>query len=114
MSNHPLSSRDRSTAPPRAPAYGPPVFCYSIQAEAEPGVLPRVLALFAKRNLVPRRLVGDLGGSQGRDLWIDLQVAGLSPDRFAHIARCLRQIPGVTVVLTWRKGRSAETDARLG
>ena len=114
MSNHRLSFRDRSVAPPRAPAQGPPVFCYSIQADAEPGILPRVLALFAKRNLVPRRLVSDLGGSEGRDLWIDLQVAGLSPDRINHIARCLRQIPGVTVVLTSRKGRSAEIDARLG
>lgn len=117
MSNHLLStpepSRDRSLGAPRAPAQGPPVFCFSIQAEAEPGIMPRVLELFAKRNLVPRRWVSDLGGSRGRDLWIDLQVAGLSPDRCAYVARCLRQIPGVAVVLTSEKGRSAETDASV-
>ncbi len=110
----PDPSHDRRFGAPRAPAHGPPVFCFSIQAEAEPGIMPRVLELFAKRNLVPRRWVSDLGGSRGRDLWIDLQVAGLSPDRFAHIARCLRQIPGVTVVLTSEKGSVATTDARMG
>ena len=31
--------------------------CFSIQAAAEPGVMPRVLELFAKRNLVPERWV---------------------------------------------------------
>ncbi len=110
----PDPSRVRRFGAPRAPANEPPVFCFSIQAEAEPGIMPRVLALFAKRNLVPRRWVSDVGGSRGRDLWIDLQVAGLSPDRFAHIARCLRQIPGVTVVLTSEKGSVAATDARMG
>jgi hypothetical protein len=30
------------------------VACFSIHAEAEPGVRPRVLELFAKRGIVPR------------------------------------------------------------
>ena len=28
--------------------------CFSVQARAEPGVMPRVLELFAKRGLVPQ------------------------------------------------------------
>ena len=33
----------------------PATACFSVQARAEPGVMPRVLELFAKRGLVPQR-----------------------------------------------------------
>ncbi len=94
--------------PPRsgaAPDAAPqPVFCFSVHAEAEPGVMPRVLALFAKRSLVPRRWVSDVSGPGGRDLAIDVQVAGLSPATRDYVASCLRQIWGVHAVLTSEKG----------
>ena len=83
---------------------GSRVACFSIQAEAEPGVLPRVLELFAKRGLVPRRWVSDVTGPGGRELSIDVQVAGLTSETQAYIAGCLRQIWGVAVVLTSEKG----------
>ncbi len=84
------------------------VACFSIQAEAEPGVMPRVMELFAKRGLVPRRWVSGVagpGGGQGtslggRELTIDVQVAGLAPETQGYIARCLRQVWGVGTVLT--------------
>ncbi len=76
------------------------VACFSIQAEAEPGVLPRVLELFARRGLVPRRWVSDVTGPGARELAIDVQVAGLAPEAQAYLARCLRQIWGVGAVLT--------------
>ncbi len=84
------------------------VACFSIQAEAEPGVMPRVLELFAKRGLVPRRWVSDVtgpeSGSRGRELAIDVQVAGLAPETQAYIACCLRQVWGVSTVLTSERG----------
>jgi acetolactate synthase small subunit len=80
------------------------VACFSIQAEAEAGVMPRVLGIFAKRGLVPRRWISDVTGPGGRELSIDVQVAGLTPETQAYIARCLRQICGVGVVLTSEKG----------
>ncbi len=80
------------------------VACFSIQAEAEPGVMPRVLELFAKRGLVPRRWVSDVTGQGtslgGGELTIDVQVGGLAPEAQAYIARCLRQVWGVGTVLT--------------
>ena len=76
------------------------VACFSIQAEAEPGVMPRVLELFARRGLVPRRWVSDVTGPGGRELTIDVEVAGLAPGTQACIARCLREIWGVGTVLT--------------
>ena len=102
--SNPLPSRTPA-APAPAPTGAPqPVFCFSVLAEAEPGVMPRVLELFAKRGLVPWRWVSDVSGPGGRDLSIDVQVAGLTPETHAYLARCLRQIWGVHRVLTSEKG----------
>ncbi len=83
-----------------------PTACFSVHAEAEPGVMPRVLALFAKRGLVPSSWHS---GVSARDLTIDIQMCGLDRDAAAYIAACLRQIPSVAVVLTSEK-RSLDTD----
>ena len=99
------SSSDTSRAPfPSArPARAERVFCFSILAETDPGVMPRVLELFAKRSLVPQRWVSDVGGPQGRELAIDLQVEGLSPAVADYLARCLRELHYVARVLTSEK-----------
>ena len=88
---------------PRPAAAERRVFCFSILAESEPGVMPRVLELFAKRNLVPQRWVSDVGGQQGRELAIDLQVVGLTPEVADYLARCLRGLHYVDRVLTSEK-----------
>ncbi len=99
-----------NSEPPRtmpAPLGAPSrVACFSIQAEAEPEVMPRVLELFAKRGLVPRRWVSGVTGPGGRELSIDVQVAGLAPETQAYIARCLRQVWGVGTVLTSERGET--------
>ena len=94
------------SAPARRPvaAPAPRVFCFSVQAEAEPGIMPRVLELFAKRNLVPSRWVSDVCGARRGELSIDIQVEGLTPELSDYIANCLRQIYGVSAVLTSEKG----------
>ncbi len=93
------------------------VACFSIQAEAEPEVMPRVLELFAKRGLVPRRWVSGVTGQGtglgGRELTIDVQVAGLAPETQAYIARCLRQVWGVGTVLTSERGRGERVGTPL-
>ncbi len=87
------------------------VACFSIQAAAEAGVMPRVLELFAKRGLVPRRWVSDVTGPGGRELAIDVQVAGLAPETQAYIAQSLRQVWGVGAVLTSERGRAEQPGA---
>ena len=77
-----------------------PTLCFSVQAAAEPGVMPRVLELFAKRNLVPTRWHSAVVGPSGGELQIDIQVAGLAPEVSEYIARCLRQLVEVECVLT--------------
>jgi acetolactate synthase regulatory subunit len=71
--------------------------CFSVHADAEPGVMPRVLELFAKRGLVPRLWHSAAAGTA---LTIDVQIGGLGRDTVDYIAHCLRQIVGVEAVLT--------------
>jgi len=71
---------------------------FSLQARAEPGVMPRVLELFAKRGLVPE-LWHSAVVRPGNRLTIDVEVAGLG-ETADYVANCLRQITGVEVVLT--------------
>lgn len=88
---------------PTAAAFRPdaaPTACFSVHAAAEPGVMPRVLELFAKRNLVPSSWHSSVAGGE---LTIDLQMRGLEPAAAAYIAACLRQIISVEVVLVSEK-----------
>ena len=84
-------------------AMEPCVFCFSVVAAAEPGAMPRVLEFFAKRNLVPLRWISQLTGPGERELSMDIQVAGLTPDVGHYIARCINQLHDVRLVLTSEK-----------
>jgi hypothetical protein len=77
-------------------AYPLTVF-FLLQARAEPGIMPRVIELFAKRGLVPQLWHSTALGSA---LTIDVQIGGLGRDLEDYIARSMRQIVGVESVLT--------------
>lgn len=89
-----------AAAEPLRRAVHPRTYCFSLLAKADPGVMPRVPELFAKRNIVPDRWVSDRSGRDGDRLSIDLQVRGLDSELGEYIARCLRQVWGVETVLT--------------
>jgi acetolactate synthase small subunit len=76
--------------------------CFYIHARAEPGVMPRVVELFAKRGLVPDNWHSTVAGPM---LTIDMRIAGLGREVADFLARSMRQIIGVEAVLT--------SDARL-
>lgn len=78
--------------------------CFSVHAHAEPGVMPRVLELFAKRGLVPCACHSRIVGSDQAELAIEIQMRGLGRELMDYIACCLRQIAYVEVVLTSQKG----------
>ena len=73
---------------------------FTVTADASPGLLPRLLMAFAKRDLVPSRCHAVLTQPEREELLIDLQVAGLAPEEAEHIARSLRQLVFVASVLT--------------
>ena len=77
--------------------------CFSVHAHAEPGVMPRVLELFAKRGLVPCAWHSAVCGTDRAELTIDIQMRGLGRDLMDYIAACMRQIAYVEVVLTSEK-----------
>jgi acetolactate synthase small subunit len=74
-----------------------PVACFAVHARAEPGVMPRVLELFAKRGLVPTAWTSRVAGEE---LAIDIQMRGMEQALADYVAACLRQIVHVEVVLT--------------
>jgi acetolactate synthase small subunit len=102
------SSPSHRTAAPRPKARpvadkatgATPTYCFSIQAASDSGLLPRVLGLFAKRDLVPSRCHAVVTQPEREELLIDLQVTGLTQEEAEHIARSLRQLVFVASVLT--------------
>jgi acetolactate synthase small subunit len=91
-----MSSLLLDTAPAADRELAPLAFCFFVHAAAEPGVMPRILELFAKRGLVPHKWQSAASDSV---LTIEVQIAGLQHDTADYIARCMRQIAGVDAVL---------------
>jgi len=80
------------------------VQCFSVRAELDPGLLPRLLEPFAKRGLWPSKFYSqaisdDLPGQPAEAL-IDIQIAGLDCASCDHIALQFRAMVGVQSVLT--------------
>jgi acetolactate synthase regulatory subunit len=81
-----------------------PVSAFSVTAQPSPGVMPRVLELFAKRGLVPTYWHATANDAQ---MAIDIRMQGMEPSLADYIGRCLRQIHLVDRVLVIH---DAETD----
>ena len=84
----------------------PVVSCFSLVATADPGVLARVINVFAKRGLIPSQVYSTLAGPRSEDLHIDLQVSAIDAKLREIIAESLRQTVCVQIVLTSEKRRA--------
>lgn len=84
----------------------PVVSCFSLVATADPGVLARVINVFAKRGLIPSQVYSTLAGPRSEDLHIDLQVTAMDAHLREIIAESLRQTVCVHIVLTSEKRRA--------
>lgn len=80
-----------------------PTACFSVVAATEPGVMPRVLEVFAKRGLVPDKWLSHVAGHSGQELHIDIQLAGADAVLTDRLAQTLRQVVSVRSVLTSEK-----------
>jgi hypothetical protein len=69
-----------------------------VRTVADPGSLPRLLEVFAKRGMVPAKMFSVATGAD--ELTVDLQVSGLDADLGAIIANQLRSQVGIETVLT--------------
>ena len=79
-----------------------PTACFSVHADTDPGLMPRILEIFAKRGLVPTRWYSRVDGPDN-GLTIDLEMAGLTPEMSAGIAAEMRAVWGVGLVLSSEK-----------
>jgi hypothetical protein len=84
------------------------VYCFSVHAEASPSALPRVVEVFALHGHVPSRCHARLDGADGEtaELVVDLQMAGISAQDAALIAKRLGRCVAVRDVL-WSEKRAA-------
>ncbi|MFO1075182.1 MAG: hypothetical protein U1E17_21310 [Geminicoccaceae bacterium] len=82
-------------------------FCFSVHADADPSVLPRVMAVFAVYGHVPARLHVERGGLAGEDLVVDAQLDGLDAEEAGLVAKRLGRVVNVVQVLWSEKLRLA-------
>ena len=94
-SNHPAAA-ERPQAP-QDPSRS--ICCLSLRADAEIGVMARVVQALARRSLLPARWHSTEAGDL---LLLDLQISGLPDVEGELLADALRQIVGVQEVLTAR------------
>ena len=76
---------------------------YRLTADADPGLLPRVLEVFAKRSLVPDAIRAErrpaFDRSDDDSLSVELRIPPMEPAKARHVAACLRETVGVRTVL---------------
>ena len=77
--------------------------CFSVIATAEPGTMPRVLEIFAKRGLVPARWLSAVAGPRDGEIHIDIQLADADGGLVKRLAQSMRQVVSVQSVLTSEK-----------
>ena len=69
--------------------------CFSVFGSADPALLPRIVALFAKCGLVPALMHAE---SVGEDMHVEVEFSALEASRADHFAEVLRQLPIVSLV----------------
>ena len=67
--------------------------CLRVCAEADPGALVRILVCFQTLNVVPRRVLAELGTAGALHVRID--VTGLTERHLSLIAAKIGQVPSV-------------------
>ncbi len=67
--------------------------CLRVSADADPGALARVLMCFQTLNVVPRRVVAELGTTG--TLYIRIDITGLTEGHLSLIAAKIGQVPCV-------------------
>jgi acetolactate synthase regulatory subunit len=83
----------------------PATFCFTVTAEADPGLLPRLVGAFSRRGLVPGK-VHAVREAREPSLSVDLQIADLLPAEADLLAADFRAMVGVSTVLVAAKAEA--------
>ncbi len=81
----------------------PATFCFSVHADDDVSVLPKVTGILAKRSLMPERMVSTRFSHAGGELHVDFQIDGLDHATAEHLAQEMRRMISTRVVLISRK-----------
>jgi len=68
---------------------------FSVFGDADPALLPRIVALFAKCGLVPALFHAE---RLGDEMHVEVEFAAMIPTQADHFAEVLRQLPVVSLV----------------
>lgn len=79
------------------------VVCFSVRGDADPGMMPRLMELWAKRGFVPERWYAVRSGIDGTHIDVDIEARGLDPELAAQFAASMRTTVGVAQVLVAEK-----------
>lgn len=72
-----------------------PAARFYVSAVADPGILPRVIQVFAKRGMIPNRIDITPIHPASSEIMLDIQIDDLEDHCPHHMAEVLRQIIGV-------------------
>jgi hypothetical protein len=72
---------------------------FFVIADADPGLLPRLIGQIAKRGLVPLRFSAGLAEDR-QSLEIQFSLSGLPAITIAHLKEVIAVTPGVSLVRT--------------
>jgi hypothetical protein len=72
---------------------------FMLDADSSPGLLPRVLQPFARRDLIPDRMWAHRSGSVTH---VEIALEAMSPELVHHVEGNLRQVVGVQRVFRVR------------
>lgn len=86
--------------------YTPAVRCgvavrFMLDADSSPGLLPRLLQPFARRDLIPDRMWAHRSGGVTH---VEIALETMSPELVHHVEGNLRQVVGVQRVFQVRAG----------
>ena len=80
-------------------------FCFSVQSDAVPSALPRVLDVFAMHGFVPEQCHASRVGTSAEELVVDLQLGSIDAGQAELFAKRLGRVVSVTGVLYSEKRR---------
>lgn len=83
------------------------VHCFSVRAMADPGMMLRLMELWAKRGLVPDRWHGATSGGSEALIDVDIESSDIDRARASQMAEAMRAMFGVSHVLLSEKRISA-------
>jgi hypothetical protein len=98
-----LRNLPHTESPDRRGNRANPVYCFSVTGKAAPGLMLRIMKLWAKRGLMPDRWHGEKSEMETGDVRLDIETSDFDFAAARHVAESIRGVFGVTQVVVCEK-----------